>query len=127
MSQRSAVLIAAVLGFLAVVAGTFGAHVLRGRIDPDLLETYEVGVRYHMYHALAILACAALAGRLPARRLGWAVRFFTAGVAVFAGSLYLLVISGARWLGMITPLGGVMLLLGWLCLAGAALGRGGGS
>jgi uncharacterized membrane protein YgdD (TMEM256/DUF423 family) len=115
-------------GFIAVGAGAFGAHALRARLTPDLLAVWETAARYHMYHALALLVVAMAASRWPAG--GWSAPgwLFTAGIVIFSGSLYVLALSGVRWLGAITPLGGVALLAGWvlLALAGArALGSGG--
>jgi uncharacterized membrane protein YgdD (TMEM256/DUF423 family) len=107
------------IGFLGVGLGAFGAHALKARLDPDLLATFEVGVRYQMYHALALLAVGWAHTRWPGAVLtasGW---LFVAGTAVFSGSLYALSLSGMRWLGTITPIGGVALLAGWLCLAWA--------
>jgi uncharacterized membrane protein YgdD (TMEM256/DUF423 family) len=106
--------------FLAVALGAFAAHGLKGRLTPDLLITFEVGVRYHMYHSLALLAAAWVTSRWPesgAVAAGW---FFLAGILIFSGSLYLLALTGLRWLGAITPLGGVAFLIGWLVLAWAA-------
>ena len=106
-------------GFLGVALGAFGAHALKSRLDADLLVTFEVGVRYQMYHALALLAIGWAHTKWPGAILtasGW---LFVAGTLVFSGSLYALSLSGARWLGAITPLGGIALLAGWLCLAWA--------
>lgn len=109
-------------GFLAVAAGAFGAHALRERLGPDLLAVWETAARYQMYHGLALLAVAMAAGRWPGG--GWTAAgwLFTAGVVVFSGSLYLLAFTGVRWLGAITPLGGLCLLGGWIALALAARG-----
>jgi uncharacterized membrane protein YgdD (TMEM256/DUF423 family) len=107
--------------FIAVAAGAFGAHALKTRLAPDMLAVFEVGVRYQMYHALALIACAWAVSRglAPlALAAGW---LFVAGTIVFSGSLYLLSVTGIRWLGAITPLGGLALLAGWGCLAAAAL------
>lgn len=112
--------IGALLAFLAVAAGAFGAHALRGRVDADLLAVFETGARYHMYHSLALLLSAWAAERWPgpaSRAAGW---LFVTGIVVFSGSLYLLALSGIRWLGAVTPLGGVAFLLGWLALGWAA-------
>lgn len=108
--------------FMAVAAGAFGAHALRARLEPDLLAVWETGARYQMYHALALLVVAMAAGRWPGG--GWALAgwLFTAGVIVFSGSLYVLAFTGVRWLGAITPLGGLCLLGGWIALALAARG-----
>jgi len=103
----------AVSGFVAVAAGAFGAHALRARLSPELLAVFETGARYQMYHALALLAVAWMLGRWPARA-GW---LFLAGTVLFSGSLYLLALTGIRWLGAITPLGGLAFLAGWICLA----------
>ncbi|HEX2095122.1 MAG TPA: DUF423 domain-containing protein [Longimicrobiaceae bacterium] len=104
-----------VFAFLAVAAGAFGAHALRSRIAPDLLGVFETGARYQMYHALALLAVAWAVERWPGAGVaGWA---FVAGIVLFSGSLYLLALTGVRWLGAITPLGGVAFLAGWALLA----------
>ncbi len=115
--ERTFALLGSVLAFLAVAAGAFGAHALRGRLSPADLAIFETAARYQMYHALALLAVAWAAGRWPgglAAAAGW---LFALGTLVFSGSLYLLVLTGARWLGAVTPLGGLALLAGWLALA----------
>jgi uncharacterized membrane protein YgdD (TMEM256/DUF423 family) len=107
----------AVSGFVAVAAGAFGAHALRARLSPELLAVFETGARYQMYHALALLAVAWMLSRWPGpwpARAGW---LFLAGTVLFSGSLYLLALTGIRWLGAITPLGGLAFLAGWICLA----------
>jgi uncharacterized membrane protein YgdD (TMEM256/DUF423 family) len=110
----------ALSGFVGVGLGAFAAHALKGKLDAGALATFEVGVRYQMYHALALLAvglaCARWPGA-PAAASGW---LFVIGTILFSGSLYALSLSGVRWLGAITPIGGVALLGGWLCLAWAA-------
>ncbi len=116
-------LLSSLTGGLAVALGAFGAHALKGRLTPDLLTTFETGVRYQMYHALALLAVALAATRVPASGLlnaaGW---LFLAGMLLFSGSLYLLCFTKKRWLGAITPLGGLAFIAGWVCLALTALG-----
>ena len=102
---------------IAVAAGAFGAHALRARLAPDLLAVFETAARYQMYHALALIAVGLLHARRPHRALLWAARLFLAGTLIFAGSLYLLALTDTRWLGAITPLGGVALLAGWACFA----------
>lgn len=106
--------------FLAVVLGAFGAHALKARLPADLLAVFEVGVRYQMAHALALLAVAWAHTRWPGGVLttgGW---LFVAGTVFFSGSLYLMALTGTRWLGAVTPIGGVAWLAAWLCLAWAA-------
>jgi len=111
----------ALSGAMAVALGAFGAHGLRGRLAADLLATFETGVRYQMYHALALLAVAWAVTRWAGSNLpiaaGW---LFVAGTVLFSFSLYLLALTGQRWLGAITPLGGVAFVAGWICLALAA-------
>lgn len=104
---------------VAVGAGAFGAHALRARLPADMLAVWETAARYQMYHALALLAVALAAARWPAG--GWSAAgwLFTAGILVFSGSLYLLAWTGVRWLGAVTPLGGLCLLAGWAALAWA--------
>ncbi len=110
-------------GGLAVALGAFGAHALRARLTPDLLTTFESGVRYQMYHALALLAVASAITRWSASNLpnvaGW---LFVAGTVLFSGSLYLLCFTHKRWLGAVTPFGGLAFIAGWVCLALVALG-----
>jgi uncharacterized membrane protein YgdD (TMEM256/DUF423 family) len=106
--------------FLAVALGAFGAHALRQRLAPEMLAIFEVGVRYHVYHALGLFAAGWISERSPgalAQASGWA---FALGIVVFSGSLYLLSVTGVRWLGAITPIGGVAFLAGWVLLFLAA-------
>lgn len=122
MTRRTALILASIAGFTAVAAGAFGAHALASRVPPDLLATFDIGARYHMYHALALLGVAALVPRLG--RMGTAaVWCFFAGLLIFSGTLYALALTGQRWLGMVTPIGGVTLLVGWACLGIAAVRR----
>ena len=116
-SARTFALAGAVLALVAAALGAFGAHALRSRLSPDLLATFETGVRYHMYHALALFACAWATDRWPSPQMAWAGWLFVAGIALFSGSLYLLTLTGARWWGAVTPLGGLAFLVGWVCLA----------
>ncbi|MGH9440886.1 MAG: DUF423 domain-containing protein [Thermoanaerobaculia bacterium] len=104
---------------IAVAAGAFGAHSLRGRLSPGMLSIFETGARYQMYHALALLAAACASSRWPGRRCAAAGWLFVAGTVLFSGSLYALSLTGARWPGAITPLGGLSFLGGWACLAWA--------
>ena len=109
-----------IMGFIGVALGEFAAHGLRSRLPNDLVEIFETGVRYQMYHALALLAVAWAASRWPntsTHAAGWA---FIVGIVVFSGSLYLLSVTGIRWLGAITPFGGVAFLVGWVLLIWSA-------
>ncbi len=116
-------LVGSLLGFTGVAAGAFGAHALKGKLAPDMIAVFELAVRYQLYHALALLALGAAMDQLqpPSNMLaGWILVF---GTVIFSGTLYLLSLSGARWWGMITPIGGFALLLGWACLAWSAWAR----
>lgn len=111
-------ILGSLFGALGVAAGAFGAHGLRARLTTERLDTFEVAVRYQMYHALALLAAAYAVERWPDSSLPVvAGLLFLAGIVVFSGSLYALVLSGVRRLGMITPLGGLAMVAGWVLLA----------
>ncbi len=115
--DRLLFIIGAISALIGVAAGAFGAHSLRGRLEPDMLAIFEVGVRYQLYHGLALLALGWAQTRWPGPLMmvsGW---LFVIGTLLFSGSLYLLSLTGIRWLGAITPLGGLAFLGGWLCLA----------
>jgi uncharacterized membrane protein YgdD (TMEM256/DUF423 family) len=118
--DRTFLFIGALMGFVGVGLGAFGAHGLRGRLTPEMLGIFETGVRYQMYHAVALLALAAMMPRVEGRLVliaGWS---FTAGILIFSGSLYALALTGVTTLGAITPIGGVAFLAGWIALAIAA-------
>jgi uncharacterized membrane protein YgdD (TMEM256/DUF423 family) len=119
--DRLFLLAGAISGFLGVGAGAFGAHGLRARLTPELLSVFETAVRYQMYHALALIAAGWVASRWPGALAGASGWLFVVGTVVFSGSLYALALTGTRWLGAVTPLGGLCFLAGWLCLAAAAL------
>lgn len=106
-----------VSGLIAVAAGAFGAHALRARLSSEYLAVFETAARYHMYHALGLLAAAWAVTRWPGPLVQWAGWLFVIGTVLFSGSLYALALSGTEWLGAITPFGGVAFLAGWLCLA----------
>jgi len=110
----------AVLSAVGVALGAFGAHGLKARVSADLLVIFETGVRYHMYHALALLAVGWAVARNPSAVLNTAGILFVVGIVLFSGSLYVMTLTGARWLGAITPLGGVAFLVAWACLAWGA-------
>src|SRR3954469_25695966 len=119
--DRTFLLLGSVAAFLGVTLGAFGAHGLRGRLSPEMFAVFQTGVQYHLYHALALL----IVGGIMSRMDGWLIQtagwLFVAGIVLFSGSLYVLAISGITILGAITPIGGVAFLLGWACLAFAAL------
>jgi uncharacterized membrane protein YgdD (TMEM256/DUF423 family) len=120
--DKTFLLLASIFGGLAVALGAFGAHALSDRLTADQLNTFEIAVRYQFYHALALIGVVVALGRWPAAGAAtWAGWLFVAGILIFSGSLYLLVFSGVRWLGAITPIGGVAFIAGWLCLAWVAL------
>ncbi len=110
MARSPLVALGAVNAAVAVAAGAFAAHGLRERLAPRALEIFETGARYHMYHALAMVAAGLLLARGPALT-------FQAGIVVFCGSLYALALSDVKFLGAITPIGGLLFLAGWLWLA----------
>lgn len=116
--DRLFLIIGALSGAIAITLGAFGAHALRASLSPELLDTFETAVRYQMYHALALLAVGLVIAKYSATgwlsASGW---LFLVGTILFSGSLYLLAITNTRWLGAITPFGGIAFILGWLCLA----------
>jgi uncharacterized membrane protein YgdD (TMEM256/DUF423 family) len=108
--QRSLIAAGAINAAIAVAGGAFAAHALREHLDAHALEVFETGARYHMFHALAMIAC----GLAGARTQGWV---FQAGIVLFCGSLYVLALTGVTALGAITPIGGVLFLVAWIWLA----------
>jgi len=118
--DRTFMFVGALMGFVGVGLGAFGAHALRGRLSPEMLAIFETAVRYQMYHAIALLAVAAMMSRVDGRSVviaGWS---FIVGILIFSGSLYALALTGVTMLGAITPVGGLALLAGWVALAIAA-------
>jgi uncharacterized membrane protein YgdD (TMEM256/DUF423 family) len=105
--------------FIGVALGAFAAHGLKTRLAENLLAAFETGVRYQLFHALALLAVGLAYGRWPGPVMAASGYLFVAGTVLFSGSLYALSLSELRWLGAITPLGGIAFLGGWLCLAWA--------
>lgn len=124
MSAQLALIVGALYGFLGVALGAFGAHGLKARLSPELLTVWKTAVEYQFYHALALLLVALLASQRPSSLLGGTGLCFALGVLIFSGSLYAYALSGLRWLGAITPLGGLLFLAGWALLFWAALKRG---
>ncbi|SET60725.1 Uncharacterized membrane protein YgdD, TMEM256/DUF423 family [Marinobacter segnicrescens] len=122
--QRTWLAAGALLALLAVMAGAFGAHGLRGMVSERGLEVFQTAVTYQMYHAIALVLVALLSvAGLSRRLLGAAAGCFLAGTLLFSGSLYLLVLTEIRWVGPVTPLGGVCFMVGWALLVAAATRR----
>lgn len=121
MQDRGWWLGAALSGALVVMAGAFGAHALEGQLAPRLVAAFETGVRYQAWHTLALLTVLAWRATAPLAGQRLAMGLWAAGMGLFSGSLYAMALSGAGGLGMITPVGGVLLIAGWLALAGAVL------
>lgn len=112
---RPALVLGALFALLAVMAGAFGAHGLRGVIDERGLEVFQTAVTYQIYHSLALILVAILpVAGLSRRLLGIAAGFFVAGILLFSGSLYLLVLTDLRWMGPVTPVGGIGFMVGWI-------------
>jgi len=121
MNARHCLVVAALALAGAVVLGAFGAHALRGRLDPDALAIYQTAVQYHFWHALGMLGVGALMLQWPTSgRLGWVAGLLLAGLVLFCGTLYALALTGATWLGMVTPIGGLAFIAAWLVLASVA-------
>lgn len=122
--QQIFLIFGALFGFLGIVAGTLGGHLLKTRLPVDTLNVFEVAVRYQMYHALVLIVIVALIGLFPSIWLASAGWLFITGVVIFSGSLYALVFSGIRLWGAMTPIGGFLLLMGWLALLlGGLIGK----
>jgi uncharacterized membrane protein YgdD (TMEM256/DUF423 family) len=119
--NRQWIVLGSLSACLAVAAGAFGAHALKGSFGPEALVTWETAARYQMYHALAMLAVGLAAQALRTTSLRVAGLLFLIGTLVFSGSLYALVLTGERWLGAITPIGGLALMAGWLAFAWAVI------
>ncbi|MAX56735.1 MAG: DUF423 domain-containing protein [Alcanivoracaceae bacterium] len=115
--MKTLLVLGALNGALAVILGAFGAHGLKARVDESMLATWATASEYHFYHALALLLAGLLAKAYGVSNLVTAGRVMFAGMLVFSGSLYILVLTGQKWLGAITPLGGTALIIGWLMLA----------
>jgi len=121
MMDRTILFAGALAGFAGVALGAFGAHFLKARLSTEMLVVFETGVRYHLVHAVALLATAALVGRASDRLLAAAGWLFSGGILLFSGSLYVLALTGITAFGAITPLGGLAFLAGWACLLIAAI------
>ncbi len=125
--NRTFLVAGALFAGLAVALGAFGAHALRAMVAPERLVTFETAVRYQMYHALALLFLGRFAAQVPVGQSLWAGYLFIAGILIFSGSLYALVLTNTPWLGAVTPIGGVLFIVGWGLLAWAALAAKGSS
>ena len=106
---------------IAVITGAFAAHALKTRLSPDMFQVFEVAVRYQMYHALGLIAVAWAAAQWSNQLIAASGWLFVAGIVIFSGSLYILSLTGVRWLGAITPIGGLAFIVGWGCLLWAAI------
>ena len=120
--QKKILTVASLLGGLSVILGAFAAHQLKAIVSADELQIFETGVKYQMYHALALLATGILINQFPKKELKWAAIFFVTGIFLFSGSLYLLCFIkhqqiNAGWVGAITPLGGLCMIAGWVLMA----------
>lgn len=120
MNARACLIAAALALAAAVALGAFGAHALKTRLESNFLSIYQTAVQYHFWHALGLLGVGALMLQWPdARALTWVAWLLVAGIVLFSGSLYLLALTQVRWLGAVTPLGGIALVVAWLALAWA--------
>ena len=116
-SQKWIAFLGAILAFGSVAAGAFGSHALKNILSPQSLNIFEKAAQYQMYHAFAMFAVAAALGSYSHNLLIWAAALFFFGTVFFSGSLYILSISGVRFWGAITPIGGTLILIGWVCFA----------
>jgi uncharacterized membrane protein YgdD (TMEM256/DUF423 family) len=115
--NRTFLLLGGLFGALAVALGAFGAHGLRDRVDAQTLDTWQTAAHYHLIHAVMLVLIAVLRGHTRSKAVRVAGWLFVVGILIFGGTLYTLVLTGHKWLGAITPIGGACLIAGWLCLA----------
>lgn len=115
--MKNWIVFGSLLAALAVILGAFGAHALKTRVTPEELTVFETGVKYHFYHALGLILVGIIGFHYPPQLLKLPAIALSLGILLFSGSLYLVVLSSMKWLGAITPLGGVAFILGWLSLA----------
>lgn len=123
MTSRTIIVTAALLVAAATILGAFGAHALQSKLSPDRLSIYETAVRYHFYHALGLLGIGLAARFYEGAWVGWSAGLVLAGVVLFSGSIYFLSFGAPRMIGIITPIGGTLLIAGWIAFA-AAVWRG---
>lgn len=114
--SKAILMTASVFLVLAVAIGAFGSHALKPRLSEELMQVYKTGVEYHFYHALGLLLVGVLSVYMPSNLLNWSALFLAMGILIFSGSLYLLAITGIRWIGAITPIGGLSFIAGWVLL-----------
>ncbi len=114
--SKTILMTASILLALGVVIGAFGAHGLKAHLSNEMIQTYKTGVEYHFYHALGLLLIGILSVSNPSSLLNWSALFLTVGIILFSGSLYVLAITGIKWLGAVTPLGGLGFITGWVIL-----------
>lgn len=123
MTARFLLFAAALSGFICVALGAFASHLLQGQLTERLYDVLQTGIQYQMFHTLALLVVAVLLKQQMSALLRWSGAAFLLGILLFCGSLYLLALSGQHWLGAVTPIGGILFLTGWGCLAVAAYKR----
>ena len=119
--QKTFFMTGAIFGLCSVLLGAFGAHALKQHLSPDMLTVFETGVRYQAYHAFAILAAAWAVTVFDSQLIARAGTFFTAGIIIFSGSLYILALTGIKAFGAITPIGGLLLMAGWVFMIFSAI------
>lgn len=101
---------------LAVITGAFGAHALKGKLADDMMQVYKTGVEYHFYHALGLLLVGILSLQVPSALISWSGILLILGIVLFSGSLYLMALTGMKWVGAVTPMGGLCFIAGWVFL-----------
>ena len=119
--SRIILMTASIFLVLAVAIGAFGAHGLKSHLSAEMIQIYKTGVEYHFYHALGLLLIGVIAISFPSELLKWSAILLAVGIILFSGSLYILAITGIKWIGAITPLGGLGFIAGWVLLFMAAL------
>ncbi|MCG7498367.1 DUF423 domain-containing protein [Vibrio sp. Of7-15] len=120
LASRTILLIASLSGAVSIILGAFAAHGLKSQLSPYLLDVFGTGVQYQAWHSLALLGCGILLRICPSKAVSYAALFFTLGIVCFSGSLYALALTGIKWFGPVTPLGGLCFIIGWVALAVAA-------
>lgn len=114
--SKAILMTASALLVLAVAIGAFGAHALKPRLTDEMLQIYKTGVEYHFYHAIGLLLVGVLSLYMPSALINWSALLLGLGIIIFSGSLYLLAVTGIRWIGAITPIGGLSFIAGWIVL-----------